>query len=210
MPAIRLYDLAVSPNNIKVRIALAHKGIAYERVAVDPRERAQVLEISGQPLTPVLTHGNVVMFESSAILRYLEANVAREPRIFSPERADLKAIETWEQKARGDFSAHIGIVFNQFFSGHPDDAELERANDLLEDRAEDLEQALEGRDYLVADRLTAADCAIAPLIWYGCLTERDVANLGGPIPTFFREHLKLDDRFDRVRAYVRRIVDPIA
>lgn len=210
MAALRLYDLAASPNNIKVRIALAHKGLEYERVPVDPMDRRTVLEISGQPLTPVLTHGPTVMFESSAILRYLEANVAREPRLFAAEREDIKAIEAWEQRSRGEFAAPVGLVFNLFFAGRPDPGRVEEANDLFEDRAEDLEQALEGRTFLVAERLSAADCAIAPLMWYGCLSAADAERLGGPIPAFFREHLRLPERFERTHAYVRRVVSPIA
>ncbi len=210
MKTLRLYDLAPSPNNVKVRIALAHKGLAYERIPVDPTNRSKLVELSGQPLTPVLTHGDTVLFDSNAILRYLEANVAREPRLFAPDRDTMKAIEAWELRARGDFGAPISLIFGQFFAAERDAGRIEEANDLLEDCAHELERHLEDKPYLVGQHLSAADCCVAPLLWYGCLSEADAKNLGGPIPAFFREHLRLPEGLPRTRAWVRRVVGPIA
>lgn len=210
MPTLRLYDLAPSPNNVKVRIALAHKGLAYERIPVDPTNRAKLVELSGQPLTPVLTHGDTVMFDSSAILRYLEANVAREPRLFATTRETMKAIEAWELRSRGDFGAPVSLVFTQFFAAQRDAGRIEEANDLLEDRGHELERHLEDKPFLVGEHLSAADCCVAPLVWYGCLSESDAQRLGGPIPAFFREHLHLPAELTRTRAWVRRVVGPIA
>ena len=49
-PSVKLYDLAPSPNNIRVRVGLGYKKIAYERIAIDPMDRSNLVEISGQPL----------------------------------------------------------------------------------------------------------------------------------------------------------------
>ena len=55
-------------------VALGLKGIPYRFQAIDPQERAEVVRLSKQPLTPVLQHGDVVLSDSAAILRYLDAN----------------------------------------------------------------------------------------------------------------------------------------
>ena len=70
---IQLYDIAPSPNNMKARIALDYKGLAYERIPVDPEDRSVVIEISRQPLTPVLVHEGRAIWDSAAILRYSAA-----------------------------------------------------------------------------------------------------------------------------------------
>ena len=56
-------------NNFKVRVALGFKGIDYRFETIDPSDRAGMVKISGQPFTPVMVHGDVVMFDSAAIVR---------------------------------------------------------------------------------------------------------------------------------------------
>ena len=49
---IRLYEIPFSTNVERVTLALAHKGIAVEHVAVDPADRSPVRDVSGQDLVP--------------------------------------------------------------------------------------------------------------------------------------------------------------
>ena len=92
---LKLYDLTPSPNNIKARCALAYKKLPHERILVDPANREPVVKVSTQPLTPVLLHGDTVVFDSYAILLYLDANFPETPRLYRTDRASLKAIEAW-------------------------------------------------------------------------------------------------------------------
>jgi len=208
MSDIVLHDLHPSPNNIKVRLALGYKRIEHELVPVDPLDRSNLIEISGQPLSPVLVHGDVVVFDSSAILRYLEANVAREPRIFAAERETMQAIEGWEQRTRGGgFGAPVGMMFGQFFAAKKDPALIAQANALLDQRCVEIDAALDGKEYLVADRLTAADLCIVPLLYCGCQTDESLAGMPAEsIPLFFKEHLRIDPRHERTLDYVARVM----
>ena len=45
---LKLWELALSPNNTKVRMALRFKGVDFEAIPLDPRDRSAVLEASGQ------------------------------------------------------------------------------------------------------------------------------------------------------------------
>ena len=74
-------------NNIKVRVALGFKGLGYEFRVVDPGERAELFEVSGQYLTPVLLHDGKAICDSAAIMRYLEANFRETPRLFGNSHA---------------------------------------------------------------------------------------------------------------------------
>ena len=84
---VTLYDLGPSPNNIKVRLALAYTKIPYEKIPVDPQDREPLVKVSGQPLAPVMLHGETVVYDSYAILRYLDANFPKTPRLYSATRS---------------------------------------------------------------------------------------------------------------------------
>jgi glutathione S-transferase len=53
---IRLYSAPWSTNVERVALALAHKGLEVESVLIDYSDRSPVLEVSGQPLVPVIDH----------------------------------------------------------------------------------------------------------------------------------------------------------
>lgn len=76
---MKLWELAPSPNNTKVRMALRYKGIPFEVAPVEPSDRAPVLAASGQEATPVIEDRGIVMPESEAILHYLDANYPDTP-----------------------------------------------------------------------------------------------------------------------------------
>jgi glutathione S-transferase len=200
---VKLYDLAPSPNNIKARLALAYKEIPYERIPVDPANREPVIKVSGQPLTPVLLHGTSVVYDSYAITRYLDANWPSPPRLYSTDRETMKTIEAWELFTRTDGSAAVGICFGEFFSSSPDAEKLRRANDLANRAASRVEEALTKSRYLVGDAPTAADFALAPMLFYAALPET-VAN-ANRITTFFSRHLELKGA-PRTREWLTRVM----
>lgn len=84
---IRFYDLVgtdnrrMSPYGWRVRMALAHKGLAYEWVPVGFTDK-ELIGFSGQKLVPVLTDGETVVSDSWAIVNYLEESYPDRPSIF--------------------------------------------------------------------------------------------------------------------------------
>ncbi len=204
MTDVKLYDLAASPNNMKIRIALRYKGIPFDAIVVDPEDRAEVVRVSGQPLTPVLSHGDRVIFDSAAILRYLDSNFRGSPSLFSSDYATMKSIEEWERFARGELLEPVGIVFRQFFSPEADRAELNRASRTLHECTERIEARLRESRWLVGDTMSAADVTAAPAIWYGMLPPEAVES--NPIAAFFASSLRLGDARERTREWVRRVM----
>jgi glutathione S-transferase len=202
--AIKLYHLAGSPNCMKARIALGYKGLAYESIVVDPKDRAEVIKISGQPFTPVLVHNECVLFDSSAILRYLDANFRSTKPLFSSDYDTMRAIERFERLGRNELSEPIGIAFRQLMSGAPVPAELARASALLNEHTGQIEARLREGDWLVGDAMTAADVIAAPAVHYGVEPQHDVS--GSPMLKFFADNLKLGAGRDKTRAWVRRVM----
>ena len=70
--AVKLYDAPACPYCARVRIVLAEKGIEYETVEIDLRDRpAWVYELNPPGRVPILDDG-FVLPESAVIMEYLE------------------------------------------------------------------------------------------------------------------------------------------
>ena len=128
---VKMYNLDGSPHNMKVRMALTYKNIPYEKIPVDPSDRSIVVKASGQPLTPVLVHGDHVIYDSYGITRYLDANWPSQPRLYTNEQNSMRDIEAWENFARNEVGPTIGMVFNEFFSQEKNPSIVEKANMLI-------------------------------------------------------------------------------
>jgi glutathione S-transferase len=200
---LKLYDLATSANNIKVRLALGYKGLPYEKIPVNPTDRTELVEVSGQPLSPVLVHGDTVVFDSSAILRYLDANFRSTPPLFSPRRETMKTIEEWELWCRTDLAKGIGICYGEFRKeGAPDPERLRQASRLFGEAVRRIETTLADRPFLLGPDVTAADLTAAPAVHYGMLPDDPGAS---PLQRRFREVLRLEDA-PRTAAWCRRLM----
>lgn len=164
MSDVTVYGFETS-NNMKVRVGLGVKGIPYRFHAIDPGDRAEVLRISGQHLTPVLLHGEVVLFDSAAILRYLDANFDG-PRLFGSSMAEQWEIEDVETFARGQLAAPMLEVVHNRIGGTPLDAAGEaRCAAAFAEAAGVLAARLGGREWLVGEGITAADVTAAAVMF---------------------------------------------
>ena len=205
--AIQLHELPPSPNNTKVRIGLAYKGLEYERRPFNfeafPGDRTPVVDLSGQPLTPVLVHDDRVMFDSGAILRYLEANFRDTPPLFSADYQEMKAIEEWEWTARTRLSEPVRMMFRESFTGKADGDTVRRACKLMHELTGRIEDQLSKTPFLVGDRMTAADVTAVPLVHLATLEPRDDA---GPVVKFFIDNFRLGEGRDAVRAWVGKVI----
>ena len=190
--AVKLFDLHPSPHNIKVRLALAHKKIPCELIPVDFQDRDAVIRASGQPLTPVLMHGDTVVYDSYAILRYLDGNWQTPPRLYSTDRKTMQRIEEWERFARNDASTPIGMVFGEIVAGSRDAEKLKKANELINHAASSrLEEVLASSPYLMGDAPNAADFSVAPWMYYGALPES--VGRSSPVHTLFYESIRIEN-----------------
>ncbi len=100
-----LYDLAAADPNLRfspycwrVKLALAHKGLAYDSIPWRFTEK-EAIAISGQTLVPVLIDGGTVLHDSQTIAEYLEVNYPHAPSLFgdSQTRALTRFIKQWTE-----------------------------------------------------------------------------------------------------------------
>jgi len=163
-PRIVVYGFETS-NNLKVRLALAHKRLPYDFRAIDPGDRSEIVRLSGQFLTPVLLDGDTVLFDSAAILRYLDANYPETPKLFGSSQKEQWEIEEWERFGRGPLADPMMSLVHARVGGKDVSAEMRAsAADRFTQAVRRIEDRLEGREWLVGDRITAADITIAAVI----------------------------------------------
>ncbi|MEZ6183742.1 MAG: glutathione S-transferase family protein [Planctomycetota bacterium] len=207
MADLILHELTPSPNNVKVRVALGYKGLDYTRKPLTftsyPGDRSGIVELSRQPRLPVLQHGDVKLFDSGAILRYLEANFPQTKPIFVTDHTQFSEIETWEFYSKAKIGPALGMLFGQAFAPEVDPAVIERGNALLHENTAELEAALATKPWLVGDHLTAADIVVASPFYLAQLEEQHLAL--SPLVGFFKQHLRLEGR-PHVHAWARKVL----
>lgn len=197
---LRLYHLGLSPNGKRARLALGVKKLDHEPIEVDPRDRQSVIDASGQPLTPVLLDGERVIFDSWAIMRYVDANFREGTRLFGAERETMKGIEAWEDFARNRLGAPLGSIFGQVIAGERDETAIAGAARAYGDALLELDGALDGGGgYLLGERPTAADVGCAALLNVAWLTPEAVEAF--PIIEVFHQHLSDAPGSDRLRRW---------
>ncbi len=153
-------------NNIKVRLALEHKGIPYEFRTIEPTDRDELVRVSGQFLTPAMVDGDVVLFDSGAILRYLDANYPETPKLYGRSHSEQWEIEDWERFGRGPLAEPMMSLVHARVRGEDVTPALEES--AVADFGEalrKLEGRLDGRQWLVGDEMTAADITCAAVIY---------------------------------------------
>lgn len=208
-----LHELTPSPNNQRTRLALALKELDYERRPFDidgmPGSREAYVELSGQPRLPILQHGEVVVYDSFAIQRYLDANFRGGARLYSADYAEMGQIEEWEQWTRTVLATPMQICFGQAFAETPDARVCADASRSMTEVTERIEHALRDRPYLMGDTPTAADLAAMPVVTTSLFDE--VRAQKSPLLGFFREHFRLGEGRERTRAWVDRLaeLDPV-
>lgn len=152
-------------NNFKVRVALGYKHIPYDFERIDPADRSEILRLSGQSLTPIMVHGDRVLFDSAAILRYLDANFPDRPKLFPEDAEVLHAIEDWESFARRELHESVRLMVKGAKAGEHDPEDVQRAAALLHENTGRIEEALAYREWLVGGVMSAADVTAAPVVF---------------------------------------------
>jgi glutathione S-transferase len=161
---VLLYDSRVSGNCYKVRLLLAHLGLAVERRSVDVVDRSNRSELLGD-LNPALRVPTLVLddgrplAESNAILWYLGEGT----RFVPDDRYARGRMLQWQFFEQYDHEPAIAVArFWLAYSGTP-----ERFADRIEERQRAghralaaLERGRDGREWLVGDALTRADISL--------------------------------------------------
>jgi len=165
---MRLYWHPFSIFPRRVRIALREKGIAYEEVEIDvpggATRTAEFRRLSPFGHVPVLEDDGLVVFESVAILEYLEERVPR-PALLPTDLATRARARQLMQAAGDYFTPPFKRWITRLFTPEAewDRADQERAAEEMAEHLDVLEPLVATHAYLAGD-FTLADVCYAPFV----------------------------------------------
>jgi glutathione S-transferase len=223
--AILMHDLAgadpalrFSPYCWRIRMALAHKGLAVETVPWRFTEK-EALAFSGQGRVPVIRDGDTVVSDSWAIAEYLEDTYPDRPSLFGGPsgRAHARFINAWADAVMVGGIARL-IVRDLLDVVDPKDRayfresrearfgmSLEAVQDGRETRVADfrasqspVRQVLSKQAYLGGDTPSYADHIIfGTLQWPRCVSRFELLAADDPIAGWRERMLDLFDGLAR-------------
>jgi glutathione S-transferase len=202
---VRLYRANFSTNVERVALALAYKGIEVESRYISYDDRSEVLEVSGQPLVPVIvdTRERVtnVVFDSMQIIAYVESHVPSPPLYPSDEAryAEMMVFIDWFNRV---WKIAPNRIEAELEAEEPDHMLIIRFGREMALALDGFEGLLSGRKYLFGNEFSAADCCVFPFLKYA--VKREPAD-NDPFHLVLDEYQELTDDHMRLRSWIRRI-----
>lgn len=158
------------------RMALAEKGVVYERVEVNPFAAdvpAAYLAMHPFHRVPVLVHDEFVLYETGAITRYVDETFSgpqlqpTAPRERARATQIISIVDSYAYwpMVRQVFSHS---VFRPRVGDPVDPVEIRRGLEGSARALDALEALAAGGEFLIGDRLSLADLHLAPMIAYFC------------------------------------------
>lgn len=162
-----VHGSSLSPFVRKVMVVAAEKGLALDNVQVPPGPKSpEFLAISPFGKIPAFEDGDYHLCDSSAIVHYLDAKYSDHPLI--PAEAQARGRSIWFDEYADTimFAAAAPIFFNRvvmkLMGKEGDLAAADKAEaEALPPALDYLEGAIPASGFLVEDRFTLADAAVA-------------------------------------------------
>jgi glutathione S-transferase len=170
--AMKVYGHRGSICTNRVLFTFAEKGVEPELVPVDLARGQQKApeHVARHPfgMIPVLEDGDDSLYESRAIMRYLD-QVLPGPRLAPEGARALAEMERWISVEYSYLSPPVGEIVKQKFvvpaqGGTADAAAIDRARQSLSRVLGVVDGALRERPYLAGDSFTLADVSTAPVV----------------------------------------------
>jgi glutathione S-transferase len=152
---------------------LEEMGLDYELeiMPFPPRfEREGYLDINPLGTVPAFTDGGITLTESTGICQYLVQKYGPSPLAVTPDEPEYGDFLNWLYRSDATFTFPLALIL-RYTKLEPE----ERMNpQVVEDytiwffsRIRAVEAALDGKEFLVADRFTIADIAVGYALHFG-------------------------------------------
>jgi glutathione S-transferase len=168
MAEYTLYCFAQSGNAYKPALALELAAADWAPRFVDyfngETRTAAYRVINAMGEVPVLVHGGARLTQSGVILDYLTATLGRFGPADEEERREILRWLLFDNHKLTSYTATCR--FMRTFAGKPEPAVLAEFRRRAESAWSVLNAHLEGRRYVVADRLTIADLSLAGYLFF--------------------------------------------
>ncbi|HEX8066124.1 MAG TPA: glutathione S-transferase family protein [Thermoleophilaceae bacterium] len=197
---VRLYRARFSTNCERVALALAFKGLEADSVWIEYSDRSAVERVSGQGLVPVIEDGDRVVVDSTEILRHLEVR-APDPPLFPRDEARRAETDLFVDWFNQVWKRWPNAIEAELGEDEPDRAAIAAHSSAMAVALDRFEAMLAGRDHLMGDELSAADCVAFPFLKYAL--RRDPAD-DELFHRILDEHQSVSGR-PRLAAWIERV-----
>lgn len=177
MDSVTIYGAPQSTYVRTARMACVEKGVAHEVVAQAPRSPEQ-LAVHPFGRIPAFRHGDLVLFETSAICRYVD-HAFEGPALIPTDPLEAIRMEEWVSAyacyGRQDILG--GIVAPRFGILEMTEEQIQAGVPELEATLAVFDRRLASSAFLAGDDLTIADLMLAPCIFWLEMTPEGQAAL---------------------------------
>jgi RNA polymerase-associated protein len=154
-----LYSSAIGIHCHRVRIVLAEKGVSYEVVNIESRNKPEdLLELNPYGSVPTLVDRELALYEPNIIAEYLDERFPHPPLmpVYPVARAKARLIIY-------RFEREWGPLIQKLESGKA--ADMRVAAKELTGYITQLMSVFNAFPYFMGDDFTLVDCYIAPVLW---------------------------------------------
>jgi glutathione S-transferase len=167
--AIEVYWGSGDPYSWRVLLALEHKRLAWTshllQFSKQEHKSPHVIAMNFRGHVPILKDDDYVVFESVAVLYYLDLKYP-DPPIFgrTPEEAGviMRVICEFQSYVEGDLMNIVHAFFDKRFANRGD--ELAKSMHVVAREARSIEMRLAKSEWVVGESYSAADIVIFPAI----------------------------------------------
>ncbi|HEY6598247.1 MAG TPA: glutathione S-transferase N-terminal domain-containing protein [Pseudomonadales bacterium] len=145
----------------RVRMVLAEKGVTVDIVDVDPDNKPEDLaEINPYNSVPTLLDRDLVLYESTVIMEYLDERFPHPPLlpVYPVARAQSRLLIHRMEK---DWSHRVDLLM----IGKGRETVLTRARTELRESLISVAPVFGERPFFMNDEFTLVDCCVAPILW---------------------------------------------
>ena len=165
---MELYYWPMSHNARKARALAKHLGLNIDEKLLSMQDKEhktdEFLAINPMGQIPAIKNGDYTVWEANAVLIYLAAQ--SENNLLGQSAEEWGTITQWMIWQSTELSStvvplHVENYFKRIKGIEPDIAKRDAASARLAELLTVLNDALEDRSYMIGDRLTVADFAVA-------------------------------------------------
>lgn len=153
-----LYSGADDMHSHRSRIVLAEKGVTVDVLEVKEEKPEQLLEINPYGTFPTLIDRDLVLYDSSIIMEYLDERFPHPPLlpVYPVARAKSRMMM---RRVDRDWYSLVELI------QHGDEEEADAARKQLRESLIAIVPVFTSQPYFLSDDYTLVDSCIAPLLW---------------------------------------------
>ena len=173
----------------RVRMVLREKGVTVEIIDVDPSNKPEdLLEVNPYGTLPTLLDRDLVLYQSTVIMEYLDERFPHPPLlpVYPVARAQCRLLM---HRIEVDWSEKVDLLV----LGKGREAALEKARKELRESLVAIAPVFADRPFFMSEEFTLVDCFVAPILWRLSVLDLNLTNRQiKPIERYMKEVFERD------------------